>query len=760
MRNGCRVAAIIPALNEELSIGKVISEIPSWVDDVVVVDNGSSDRTAEQASKYGARVLREDRRGYGSACLTGIRHLHDPDIVLFLDGDFSDYPGESATLVDPVTAGDADLVIGSRVLGRPEPGALTPQARFGNWLACLLIHAFWTVRFTDLGPFRAISFPALTGLCLRDPDYGWTVEMQVKAVMAGLKVKEVPVSYRKRIGTSKVSGTVRGVVGAGVKILGTIFLCRAGLWPSGVPSAAPDADAVGPGRSNARGSRWEQLPDRVVVFTRYPEPGKTKTRLIPVLGAEGAAAFQRTMAERVLMRLRELEHGARVDTEIRYEGGSQRLMRRWLGTGIRCREQHPGDIGHRMFMAFSDAFREGAERVVLVGTDVPGLSAQLVERAFRKLKSCDVVLGPANDGGYYLIGLKRPHKGLFVGVPWSTSGVLQRTLEIARELGLSTVLLDWLNDVDRPEDLAMGERENPAELSSHKSDKEPHSASAIVCRAAESLCDSGGRGESTCRCVAGSAARLEPSANGHPVSQSGSHPRISVIIPTLNEASSLPETLADLEACRGIEIIVVDGGSDDGTFEHAQGRGVRVLRGPARRAGQMNLAAYAATGDILLFLHADTRLPQGWMDQVERVAADPQTAGGAFHLAISGGLRGMKFIEKLANFRAKRLKMPYGDQAIFVRTEVFRRLGGFPDIPIMEDFELVRRLRRWGEITIAPGIAVTSGRRWVDRGVFLTTVINQVIIAGYLLGLSPALLAKLRTTGRNRDGRARLKMNG
>jgi len=120
----------------------------------------------------------------------------------------------------------------------------------------------------------------------------------------------------------------------------------------------------------------------------------------------------------------------------------------------------------------------------------------------------------------------------------------------------------------------------------------------------------------------------------------------------------------------------------------------------------------------------------------------------------------MKFIEKLANFRAKRLKMPYGDQAIFVRTEVFRRLGGFPDIPIMEDFELVRRLRRWGEITIAPGIAVTSGRRWVDRGVFLTTVINQVIIAGYLLGLSPALLAKLRTTGRNRDGRARLKMNG
>ena len=219
-----RISVIIPALNEEQSIKNVIGSIPSWVDEIVVADNGSSDNTAINAKDAGARVVTELRRGYGSACLKGMSALDNPDIVVFLDGDFSDYPEEMASLVDPIVADRADFVIGSRVHEGIESGALSLQQRFGNRLACLLIHFFWRTRFTDLGPFRAILFSALKSLDMHDPDYGWTIEMQIKAVKHGLRIIEVPVGYRKRIGRSKVSGTIRGVIGAGYKILGTIFL--------------------------------------------------------------------------------------------------------------------------------------------------------------------------------------------------------------------------------------------------------------------------------------------------------------------------------------------------------------------------------------------------------------------------------------------------------------------------------------------------------------------------------------------------------
>jgi glycosyltransferase involved in cell wall biosynthesis len=223
MRQGKRIAVIIPALDEERSIGRVVEAAPPWVDDIIVVDNGSQDRTAEVAASSGARVISEPHRGYGAACLAGIAGLRDPDVVVFLDGDFSDRPEEMGGLVDPIARGEAELVIGSRVLGRREPGALTPQARFGNWLACHLIRLFWGARYTDLGPFRAIRFDALQALAMRDRDYGWTVEMQVRAAQLGHRIQEVPVSYRRRIGESKISGSLRGVIGAGTKILYTIF---------------------------------------------------------------------------------------------------------------------------------------------------------------------------------------------------------------------------------------------------------------------------------------------------------------------------------------------------------------------------------------------------------------------------------------------------------------------------------------------------------------------------------------------------------
>jgi glycosyltransferase involved in cell wall biosynthesis len=228
MRRNTKISVIIPALNEESAIAKVLSAVPGWVDEVIVVDNGSTDRTVEIARRGGARVMLEARRGYGSACLTGLASLQDTDIVVFLDGDFSDYPNEMDRLVDPIISDQADMVIGSRVLGNRERGALTPQARFGNWLSCLLMRLLWKTTYTDLGPFRAIAYPALKTLDMRDPNYGWTVEMQIKAARKGLRFIEVPVSYRKRIGKSKVSGTVKGVILAGTKILFTIFVAALG----------------------------------------------------------------------------------------------------------------------------------------------------------------------------------------------------------------------------------------------------------------------------------------------------------------------------------------------------------------------------------------------------------------------------------------------------------------------------------------------------------------------------------------------------
>ncbi|MEZ5817822.1 MAG: glycosyltransferase family 2 protein [Hyphomicrobiaceae bacterium] len=217
-----RIAVVIPALDEEDAIGRVLADLPDFVDRAIVADNGSTDRTAEVARAHGALVVAEPERGYGAACLAALRHVGDADIVVFMDGDYSDHAAEMETLVAPIARGEADMVIGSRALGEREAGALTPQQRFGNWLATRLIHLFWGARYTDLGPYRAISTEALRRLGMMDRNYGWTVEMQIRAAVAGLRTREVPVSYRRRIGQSKVSGTVKGTIMAGIKILAVI----------------------------------------------------------------------------------------------------------------------------------------------------------------------------------------------------------------------------------------------------------------------------------------------------------------------------------------------------------------------------------------------------------------------------------------------------------------------------------------------------------------------------------------------------------
>ncbi len=222
MRNGRRIGVVIPAFDEEAAIGHVLKDIPDWVDEIVVADNASKDRTADIAREAGATVVYEAEPGYGAACLAGISALPSVDIVVFLDGDYSDYPEDMADLVDPITLGQSDFVLASRAKGQAEVGSLTPQQVFGNWLATSLIYLFWRQRFTDLGPFRAISQKALDELKMADRNFGWTVEMQIKAIEHGLRFREVPARYRARIGHSKISGTVRGTVLAGTKILSII----------------------------------------------------------------------------------------------------------------------------------------------------------------------------------------------------------------------------------------------------------------------------------------------------------------------------------------------------------------------------------------------------------------------------------------------------------------------------------------------------------------------------------------------------------
>ena len=219
-----RISVIIPAYNEEDSIGLVLDALPqNLIHEIIVVDNNSTDDTARSASEKGARVVAEKRRGYGSACLKGISELDNPDIVVFLDGDFSDYPEEIIQLVEPIESGKKDFVLGSRMLIPESRSALLPQSRYGNQLAVFLMRLFFRHKFTDLGPFRAIRYESLKTIAMQDANFGWTVEMQIKAVKKGLRIMEIPVKYRERVGVSKITGTFSGTIKAGAKIIYTIF---------------------------------------------------------------------------------------------------------------------------------------------------------------------------------------------------------------------------------------------------------------------------------------------------------------------------------------------------------------------------------------------------------------------------------------------------------------------------------------------------------------------------------------------------------
>ena len=446
-----------------------------------------------------------------------------------------------------------------------------------------------------------------------------------------------------------------------------------------------------------RPSWGNPVHEGLIIFTRYPEPGKTKTRLIPSLGPDGAAGLQRRMTEHTLTRVREFQGYRTVSVEVRYEGGNKHLIEQWLGADIPSRPQGIGDLGQRMARAFHEAFQAGMGRVVLVGTDIPHITPRILQGAFESLRSTDVVLGPARDGGYYLIGMRRASPQLFVDLPWGTEKVMERTKHIAHDLGLSVVLLDTLEDVDRPEDLHLWEN----------------------------------------------ASKEMPRT--HPF------PRISIIIPTLNEAAHLRATLATIKTASNVEVIVVDGGSSDGTVEMARSMGTEVITSSPGRARQMNAGAARAKGAILLFLHGDTRLPIGFDYHIHKILACPRAVAGAFQLRVDGNLPGLRIMERLVNVRSRRLQFPYGDQAIFLRADLFWKMGGFPDMPIMEDFELIRRLRRRGRIVIASVPVLTSARRWKNLGIVRTTLVNYAIPLAYYLGASPSRLARWYQRKREAD---------
>jgi hypothetical protein len=338
-----------------------------------------------------------------------------------------------------------------------------------------------------------------------------------------------------------------------------------------------------------------------------------------------------------------------------------------------------------MARALNRALGDGVERVVLVGADCPGLRVGILQDAFEALGRADLVFGPAADGGYYLVGTRRRGAPLFEGIDWGTDRVLSQTLERARNAGLSVELVAELRDVDTPQDL-----EATAALGEVELDR-----------------------------------------------------RISVVIPALNEEARVADAVRSAQKGRGVEVLLCDGGSTDRTVEVARAAGARVMKTKKGRARQMNAGAARAEGPYVLFLHADTRLPWGWDLAVRHVLRGADVSAGAFALGIDGPGADLRAVEWLVNLRSRFLGIPYGDQALFLRREAFESLGGFREMPIMEDYELVRRLRRIGRVRICPLRVMTSARRWRELGLWRTSALNKLVVAGYHLGVPPRVLARV-----------------
>ncbi len=410
---------------------------------------------------------------------------------------------------------------------------------------------------------------------------------------------------------------------------------------------------------------------RLLIFTRFPLPGQAKTRLIPYLGPEGAATLQRRMTRHMLQvaHVWQREQGAACD--VWFTGGTCAQMKETFGDRWNYHCQEGGDLGSRLTRAFELAFTEGSQRVLCVGADCPEVSPDLLKEADAALQRSDVVVGPAHDGGYYLIGTRRFDRRIFEGISWGSSEVLSQTLARAATLRWRVAQLKRLADVDTWQTLAAWHR----------------------------------------RC------RLEESSIAH-----------SIIVPAYNEVAFIERTLESIGRHDDTEVIVADGGSSDKTVALARRWGARVVETPRGRGMQMNCGAALATGDVLLFLHADTRLPREWRASVVRWRASGW-AGGAFSLEYEEKSRAMRWVAWGANLRSRWLQLPYGDQCLFMRRETFGELEGFRDLVMMEDLDFVRRFRRHGSWWIADAAVTTSARRYLERGVVQTVCHHQWLLA-------------------------------
>jgi len=438
----------------------------------------------------------------------------------------------------------------------------------------------------------------------------------------------------------------------------------------------------------------------ILIFTRYPTPGKVKTRLIPALGPERAARLHQRMTEHAVGVAREARNAAgkrdRVEITVFFSSASRKSVRAWLGADIQVAPQSSGNLGVRMQDAFKRAFESGSEAALLMGTDLPTLTSPILLQAMKGLEGRDIVLGPSVDGGYYLIGMKALHPALFEAKDWGTDRVYEQTLRAISHRGWTLSELPPLEDVDRPSDLAPIRNDS----------------------------------------------RFEDVFTGRPV--------ISIVIPTLNEAPNIGDLLERLLREEAVECIVADGGSRDDTRKIAAQNEALVLDVQGGRAVQQNAGAAGAKGRLLLFLHADTLPPDEYADRIRQALSRPSIVAGAFRFKTNGTGTGMHWVERIANLRSRLLQCPYGDQGLFLEKRVFHEMGGFAPLPIMEDFELVSRLRRRGTVVTLPYPAVTSARRWQRLGVFQTTAINQVMIAGFLCGVPVQTLQRLYRARENR----------
>lgn len=432
-------------------------------------------------------------------------------------------------------------------------------------------------------------------------------------------------------------------------------------------------------------------------MTRSPVLGRVKSRIAEELGADTALTVHRELAEHVIKRARASELAGTVDLEIRLAGGTAAAGRRWLGRGSRVRTQCEGTLGGRLTEAVRTAISEGAPAVIVIGSDCPDVGGAVVRKALAELERTPLVLGPAGDGGYYLVGVRADvadsvYAALFEQIPWGTSGVLAATLARLSALGMTPALLPTLDDIDRPADARRWQ-----------------------------------------------ARRLE---------ERTTKPRTSVVIPSLNEQDVIARAVQSARASGAHEVIVADGGSADATVARAEDAGATVVRAPRGRAEQMNAGSERASGDVLLFLHADTVLPRDACSLIADTLGDPWVVGGAFDYSAGHESDPLdRFISAAGQLRYTVFRLPYGDQAIFVRRTVFEDLGGFPELPVMEDYEFALRLKRLGYIARVPAAIRTSTRAWREHGLLARTARDMATIAGYRLGVDPARLARWRGAG-------------